>query len=74
MSTSPQLPDVSEWTVAERLLVVEQIWDSIAAEQAPLPLLPAQQAELDRRLERHRSAPGEGSSWEDVRARIQSKK
>ena len=38
MSTSLQLPDLMQLSVAERILVVEQIWDSIAAEQSPLPV------------------------------------
>ena len=36
---------------AERLQLVEDLWDSIAADQKALPLTPAQRAELDRRLD-----------------------
>ena len=50
MSTSSQLSDFSHLSVSERMLVVEQIWDSIAAEQTSLPLTPAQRDELDNRL------------------------
>jgi hypothetical protein len=42
-------------------------------EQAAVPLTPAQEAELDRRLEAHRQSPQEGASWEEVKARIQVK-
>ena len=65
---------IEELSVAERILVVEQIWDSIAAEQASLPVTPAQQEELDRRLDAHRDSPAEGASWEEVKARLQGKK
>jgi putative addiction module component (TIGR02574 family) len=74
MSSPLQSSDLSDLSVAERIIVVEQIWDSIAAEQAALPLTPAQVAELDRRLAAHRKSPGEGASWEEVKARIQAKK
>jgi putative addiction module component (TIGR02574 family) len=37
--------------VDERIRLVEDLWDSIAADQAVLPLTPAQRAELDRRLD-----------------------
>ena len=37
--------------VAERLKLVEDLWDSIAAEQNNLPLTEAQKAELDSRLD-----------------------
>jgi putative addiction module component (TIGR02574 family) len=66
-------PDFSQLSVAERIILVEQIWDSIAAEQATVPLTAAQEAELDRRLEVHRKSPHEGASWEEVKARIQAK-
>jgi putative addiction module component (TIGR02574 family) len=35
----------------ERIKLVEDLWDSIAAEQEVLPLTSAQQAELERRLD-----------------------
>jgi putative addiction module component (TIGR02574 family) len=74
MSTSFQLPNFSQMSVAERIVIVEQIWDSIAEEQGEWPLTPAQEIELDRRLECYRQSPTTGSSWEDVKARIQTKK
>lgn len=74
MSASSQMPDLSQLSVAERIIVVEQIWDSIAAEQEALDLTPAQKAELDRRLESYRQTPTAGASWEEVKARIQAKK
>jgi putative addiction module component (TIGR02574 family) len=73
MSSPFQQSDFSQLSVAERIILVEQIWDSIAAEQAAIPLTPAQEAELDRRLEAHRKSPHEGASWEEVKARIQAK-
>jgi putative addiction module component (TIGR02574 family) len=35
----------------ERIKLVEDLWDSIAADQKALPLTSAQRAELDRRLD-----------------------
>ncbi len=74
MNTSFQLPDISQLSVAERIIVVEQIWDSIATEQEALTLTRAQEAELDRRLESYRQSPTAGASWEEVKARIQAKR
>lgn len=37
--------------VSERIQLVEDLWDSIAADQKSLPLTPPQKAELDRRLD-----------------------
>ena len=38
-------------TVAQRIKLVEDLWDSISSEQDVLPLTPSQKAELDRRLD-----------------------
>jgi putative addiction module component (TIGR02574 family) len=38
-------------TLDERIKLVEDLWDSIAADQKALPLTPAQRTELDRRLD-----------------------
>jgi putative addiction module component (TIGR02574 family) len=56
------------------MIVVEQIWDSIAAEQAELPVTPAQATELNRRMEMYRRRPNDGASLEEVKARIQANK
>ena len=72
MDTTSHSPDFTQLSVAERILVVEQIWDSIAADQEAMQLTAAQKAELDRRLDAYRKSPGEGSSWAEVKARIQA--
>ena len=64
------LADVLDLSVAERIQLAEDIWDTIPkASEAP-KITDAQRAELDRRLEAHRKNPDAGSSWEDVKARI----
>ncbi len=64
---------LEQLSLAERILIVEEIWDSIAAEQASLPVTGAQQAELDRRLDAYRASPAQGASWEDVKKHIRAK-
>jgi putative addiction module component (TIGR02574 family) len=58
----------------ERIQLVEDIWDSIAAEPEVLPLTEAQKKELDRRLERVRRNPDAGSPWSEVRKRLGKRK
>lgn len=62
--------DFSHLTVAERIQLVEDIWDSIAEAPETLELTPAQRAELDRRLEEHRQSPGSAIPWEQVRTEL----
>ena len=64
---------IQQLSLAERILIVEEIWDSIVAEQASLPVTSAQQAELDRRLDGYHACPGQGASWEGVKADIRAK-
>jgi len=45
---------IHDLPLEERIKLVEDIWDSIAAEQEALPLTSEQRGELDRRLERYR--------------------
>lgn len=63
--------DYRSLSVAERIQLVEDIWDSIAVEGAgALPLTPAERAELNRRLEAHDADPSRASSWEALRAAL----
>jgi putative addiction module component (TIGR02574 family) len=41
---------LQQLTVDERIKLVEDLWDSIAADKGALPITAAQRAELDRRL------------------------
>ena len=56
--------------VAERVRLVEAVWDSISAVPEELPLNQWQKEELDRRLAEFETDPDAGSSLEEVFARI----
>jgi len=59
--------EILKLSVSERIQLVEEIWDSIAAHPERLPVTGAQKAELDRRLADYRANPGQGRTWEEVR-------
>jgi putative addiction module component (TIGR02574 family) len=63
-------------TTAERLELVEELWDSIAAEREnePFPLSEAQREELDRRLRELDEHPERARPWEEVRRRLWARK
>jgi len=56
--------------VAERMRLVEAIWDSISAVPDALPLTQWQKDELDRRLAEFEADPDSGATLEAVFARI----
>jgi putative addiction module component (TIGR02574 family) len=71
MSSHPLLKvDISELSVAERIQLAEDLWDSILEQQGELALSEAQQQELDRRLENYQKNSASGSSWEEVKKRL----
>ncbi len=62
--------DFSKLSVAERIQLAADLWDSILPEGADVSLTEVQKAELDRRLEGLEHDPDSGESWEVVRARL----
>ena len=71
--TQPQQFDARNLSIAERIILVEEIWDSIVAEQGSLEVTETQRDELDRRLQSLKDSPNTGTSWEDIKHRLQSK-
>lgn len=62
------LDEYKKLPVAERIQLVEDIWDSIAAEQpSALRLSETQKDELRRRVEAHSADPATSVAWQQVR-------
>jgi putative addiction module component (TIGR02574 family) len=61
-----------ELPLAERIKLVEELWDSIAEEQHALPITPEQKAELDRRLDAYEHDANPGRPAEQVVAEIRT--
>lgn len=68
MSPQWQAFGIDKLAVAERIALVQAIWDSIAAEVESSPLTEAQRQEVDRRLAAHRTNPQAAIPWEQVEA------
>lgn len=62
--------NIKELSIEERILLIEEIWNSIEAEQEMLELTAEQKAELDIRLESYRKNPDESVTWESVKSRL----
>jgi len=64
-------PDFRALSIAERIQLVEDIWDSIAAD-APesVGLTSAQREELRRRVAAHDADPSFAVPWSTVRAEL----
>jgi putative addiction module component (TIGR02574 family) len=66
--------EAKKLSIAERINLVEEIWDSIAEENGCFELSEAQKQELDRRLESFRANPSQGRTWEEIKAEFLSSK
>lgn len=66
--------EIKKLSVAERILLAQDIWDSIAEEQESLSVTDAQRKELDRRIDACRVSPVEGASWEEVKKKLKALK
>ena len=64
---------IDRLSVAERILLVEEIWDSIIVQAQTLEVPQSHKDELDRRLTAYEADPNAGSTWEVVKARLQKK-
>lgn len=73
MSATLKSLGIDQWSVAERLLLMEEIWDSIAAEADALPLTEAQKEDLACRVAAYEADRHAGSSWEEAKARLREK-
>jgi len=65
--------DIAALTPEERLSLLEELWDSLAATPDGVPLTEAQRAELNRRLDDLDRDGPVGIPWEEVLSRIRGR-
>ena len=70
MSSQTLLKQAKALPYAQRILLVEKIWDSVAEEQPDLPVSQQQKQQLRERLAKNMADPNRGESWEVVCQRI----
>jgi putative addiction module component (TIGR02574 family) len=62
-----RMDEIKRLSVAERIQLVQDIWDSIAADRNAQPLTAAEREELDRRLRAYEEDPSGTKTWSEVR-------
>ncbi len=66
MSPKTEFAELFELPPAERLQLVEDLWDSLIPREAELPIADWVANELRERKRRFDAEPGAGMSWHDV--------
>lgn len=68
------IAEIAKLSVAERILLVEEIWDGIISHPEYLPVTAAQKKELKARLAAYKADSNDGSPWAEVKRRIKTGK
>jgi putative addiction module component (TIGR02574 family) len=68
------IPGIARLSTPEKILLLEDLWDTIAANESGVPVPQSHKVELDRRLKRYESDPGKLLSLEELQARIKKRK
>jgi putative addiction module component (TIGR02574 family) len=63
--------DLDALSTAERLDLLEELWDSLTKDPSSIPVTAAQRDELDRRLDDIERNGATGIPWEEVLARLE---
>ena len=66
--------EIAKLSTPEKILLLEDLWDSIASDESAVPVPKSHTEELDRRLKRYESSPGNLLSLEELRTRIEKRK
>jgi len=65
--------DIDSLTVAERLDLIEKLWEGMPDSPEDFPLTPEQAAELDRRVDALEGGQSPLSDWKGAKTRILSR-
>lgn len=69
-STDTSVFDLSS---SEKLQLVEDLWDDLAADSEAIPIHDWQKKELARRRQNLMKNPASGLNWEEVKRRLRSR-
>ena len=62
--------NLQELTSSEKILLAEDLWDSVASNEQLIPITEDQKNILDKRLAKYSLNQDSGDSWQNVRNRI----
>lgn len=74
MAQTIDMDAIRKLTPAQRIALIEQIWDTLAEENAEMPVSETAKAEMERRAQELRENPESGLDHEEVVQWLRSKK
>ncbi len=67
------IPQLAKMSVPEKIVFLEDLWDSIAEQEPAVPIPDSHIRELERRLAAYRANPGELLTLEELQRKIASR-
>lgn len=68
------IPEISRLSIPEKILFVEELWDSISSVDSEIAIPNSHKDALDKRLASHLKSPGELLSLSELQRRIEKRK
>ncbi|MCG8608303.1 addiction module protein [bacterium] len=73
MTSNQLLKEIDKLDLSEKLILVEEIWDSIARSNSELPLPEWQKIELDKRYREYKSGKLTLHDWKGVHEELRKR-
>lgn len=68
------IPEIAHLSTPEKILLVEDLWDSIASDKSIVPVPQSHLEELDSRLKSYEADPGNLLPLEELQVRVERRK
>ena len=69
-----EISEISQLSIPEKILFIEDLWDSIVLDEPKVSVPQSHMEELDRRLKSYKTAPGNLLSLEELQSRLERRK
>jgi putative addiction module component (TIGR02574 family) len=69
-----EIPKLGQLSKPEKILLVEDLWENIAADDSDIPVPKSHKEELNKRLTRHLKSPGNLLSLRQLQDKIEKRK
>jgi putative addiction module component (TIGR02574 family) len=69
-----EIPKLRQLSKPEKILLVEDLWENIAADDSDIPVPKSHKDELNKRLTRHLKSPGNLLSLRQLQDKIEKRK
>ena len=68
------IPGIDQLSTPEKILLVEELWDSIVTDESNVPVPESHKSELNKRFDTYLANPGNLLSLEELQERIDTRK